>query len=124
VNPLIRFALTHTEEASLDHLEAVRLQVREQEEEPVFGCRQEAVGVHAKPAGGPGFPIEAPRRHMLLERRLKGWDQLRKLIKRQTRKIQELRGAGLQVSEPYTSHGTCLLSLSRDVRGASYHKAR
>src|SRR5438128_1633436 len=59
---------------------------------------------------------------MLLERRLKGWDQLRKLIKRQTRKIQELRGAGLQVSEPYTSHGTCLLSLSRDVRGASYHK--
>ena len=38
--------------------------------------------------------------------------------------IQELRGAGLQISEPYTSHGTCLLSLYRDVSGASYHKAR
>src|SRR2546422_467718 len=124
MNPLIGFTLPHTEEASLDHLEAVRLQIREQEEQPVFRRRQGAVLVHGKPAGGPGLPIEPPRRHMGLKRGLKGWDELLKLVERQTREIQELRGTGLQVSEPYTSHGTCLLSLSRDVRGASYHKAR
>jgi hypothetical protein len=48
VDPLVRFALAHAEQASLDHLEAVGLQVREQEEQPVFGCRQGAVLVHAK----------------------------------------------------------------------------
>ena len=36
--------------------------------------------------------------------------------------LQVFRGAGLQLGEPYTSHGLCLLSLSRDVRGASYQK--
>src|SRR2546426_12778865 len=40
----------------------------------------------------------------------------------QAREIQELHRAGLQLGEPYTSHGSCLLSLSRDIRGASYQK--
>jgi len=30
--------------------------------------------------------------------------------------------AGLELSEPHTSHGSCLLSLSRDIRGVSYQK--
>src|SRR6266568_1612961 len=118
------FALAHAEQAPLDDLEAVRLQVREQEKQPVFWRRQGAVFVHGKLAGRPGFPIEAPGGHMCLKRRFKGRDELLELVERQAREIQELRGAGLQISEPYTSHGTCLLSLSRDVRGASYHKAR
>jgi hypothetical protein len=100
VNPLIGFALTHAEQASLDHLEAVGLQVREQEEQPIFGGRQGTVLVHAKLTGSAGFPIQAPRGHMGLERRLKGRDQLLKLVERQTRKIQELRGAILHVGEP------------------------
>jgi hypothetical protein len=57
-----------------------------------------------------------------LERSLEGRDQLLKLVKRQAREIQELHRAGLQLGEPYTSHGSCLLSLSRDIRGASYQK--
>ncbi len=100
MNPLIRFALTHTEEASLDHLEAVRLQVREQEEQPVFWRWQGTVAIDGKLAGGPGFPIEPPHGHMRLERGLKGWDKLLKLVERQTREIQELRGAILHVGEP------------------------
>src|SRR5262249_31483367 len=67
VNPLVRFALAHAAQAALHHLEAVGLQVREQEEQPVFGSREGAVLVDAKSAGGPGLPIEAPRRHMRLE---------------------------------------------------------
>src|SRR2546425_8213485 len=59
---------------------------------------------------------------MALERGLEGRDQLLKLVKRHAREIQELYRAGLQRGEPYTSHGSCLLSLYCDVRGASYHK--
>src|SRR3989442_6927124 len=59
---------------------------------------------------------------MALERGLEGRDQLLKLVKRHAREIEELRRAGLQLGEPYTSHGSCLLSLYCDVRGASYQK--
>src|SRR5712691_2766649 len=59
---------------------------------------------------------------MALERGLEGRDQLLKLVKRHAREIQELHRTGLQVGEPYTCHGSCLLSLYCDVRGASYHK--
>src|SRR2546427_3735473 len=59
---------------------------------------------------------------MALERGLEGRDQLRKLVKRHAREIQELHRTGLQLGEPYTCHGSCLLSLYCDVRGASYQK--
>jgi hypothetical protein len=57
-----------------------------------------------------------------LERDLEGRDQLLKLVESQAGEIQELYWTGLQVSEPYTGHGWCLLSLYRDIRGASYQK--
>src|SRR5262244_1240718 len=59
---------------------------------------------------------------MRVERGLKRRDQLLKLVKRQAREIQELHRAGLQLGEPYTCHGSCLLSLYGDVRGVSYQK--
>src|SRR5215813_9344565 len=59
---------------------------------------------------------------MALERGLEGRDQLLKLGKRHAREIQELHRAGLQLGEPYTCHGSCLLSRYCDVRGASYQK--
>jgi hypothetical protein len=59
---------------------------------------------------------------MALERGLEGWNELLKLVKRHAREIQELHRTGLQLGEPYTSHGSCLLLLYRDVRGASYQK--
>jgi hypothetical protein len=37
---------------------------------------------------------------MRLERGLKGWDELLKLVERQAREVQERRGAGLQISAP------------------------
>lgn len=69
MNPLIGFALTHAEQASLDDLETVGLQVGEQEEEAVFGCRQRAVLIDSKAASGPGFSVQAPRCHTGLEGR-------------------------------------------------------
>ena len=47
---------------------------------------------------------------MRLERGLKGRDQLLKLVEGQAGEIQELRGAGLHIGEPYTGHAWCLLS--------------
>jgi hypothetical protein len=57
-----------------------------------------------------------------VERGLERRDQLLKLLDGHAGEIQELQRAGLQVGEPYTSHGSGLLSRSRDVRGASYQK--
>jgi len=86
------FTLAHAKQASLDDLEAVRLQVGEQEEQPIVRRRQGAVLIDGKLARRPGFPIEAPHGHMRVERRLEGRDQLRKLVERHTRKIQDSVG--------------------------------
>src|SRR3954467_10615653 len=103
-------ALAHAEQPPLDHLDGVGLQVGEQEEQPIFRRCQRAGPVHGEPTGGPRFPIEAPRRHMVLERGLEGRHQNLKLLQGQTGEIEELRRASLHVSEPYSSHGSCLLS--------------
>src|SRR5712691_3211836 len=118
----MRFALDHAEYAPVHHLEGRGLQGDQEKQEPIFRCRQGTVLVDSKPARGPRLPIHAPCRHLGVERRLDGRDQLLKLVERQAREIQELHRAGLQLGKPYTSHGSCLLSLSRDIRGASYQK--
>src|SRR5215510_2591611 len=109
MNPLIGFALPHAEQTSLHDLEGIGLQIREDEEQPIFRRRQRTVFVDGEPAGGPRFPIEAPRRQMRLERRLKGWDEELKLVERQAGEIEELRGARLHIGEPDTGHLWCLL---------------
>src|SRR5215831_4347606 len=110
MDPLIGFALAHAEQASLDHLERVSFHIGQNKHEPILRGRQWTVLVHAKPAGRPGLPIEAPCRHMGLECRLKGRDELLKLVKRETGQIQELCWASLHVGELYTGHPWGLLS--------------
>jgi hypothetical protein len=99
MDPLIGFALAHAEQASLDHLEAVRLHIGQNKQQPIFGGRQGTVFVDGKLAGCPGLPVQAPRRHMRVERRLEGWNQVLKLVEGQARQIQELHGAGLQLGK-------------------------
>src|SRR5271166_4791484 len=91
--------------------------------QPGLACNPRLNHAHGEPAGSPGFPIEAPCRHMRLERSLEGRHQRLKLIKGQTGEIQELRGAGPNVSEPYTSHGVGLLSLGHSAGGAANYKS-
>ena len=100
VDPLIGFALAHAAQTSLDHLEAVRLQVRAQEEPPVFRRREGAVFVDGNLAGGAGFPSEAPRGHRGLERRLAGRDALLTLVEGQAGAIQQLRRARRPIGKP------------------------
>jgi hypothetical protein len=80
MTPLIGFALAHAEQAPLDHLEGVGLDVGKNKQEPILWGRQGAVLIDSKPARGPGFPIKAPRRHVRVERRLEGRNQLLKLL--------------------------------------------
>src|SRR5262249_272680 len=76
-----------------------------------LGSWERAVVVHGKPTSGPGLPIHPPRRHLALERGLEGRDQMLKLVEGHAHDIQELQRTGLQLGEPYTGHGSCLLSL-------------
>ena len=96
------YALAHAAPASLDALERVGLEGGEEEEQALFRRRSGTVLVHGKPAGGPGFAIEAPRRHMRVERRLEGRNQDLKLLEREAGHIQELRGASLHIDTPQT----------------------
>ena len=100
VDPLMRFPLEHAEQASLHHLQGGGREGGEEEEEPVFRRRQGAVLVDGKAARGAGCSIEAPRRHMRLERRFKGREQELKLLKRQARQIQKLRPTGRNIDTP------------------------
>src|SRR4030095_9640229 len=110
VNPLIRFALAHTKQAPLHHLERIGFQGDQDEKQPICGCREWTVLVHHESASGPRFSIETPRGHVRPERGLEGWHQRLKFLQGQTREIEKLGGAGLYIGEPYTGHGWCLLS--------------
>ncbi len=74
MNPLIRFALAHAEQASLHDLERRGFEVDQNKEQPIFRGRERTVLVDREPAGDPRLPIEAPRGEMRLERRLEGRD--------------------------------------------------
>src|SRR5439155_2469042 len=110
VKPLVGFALAHPEQAPMHDLEGRGFQVNQNEQQPIFRRRERAVLVYRQPAGGPACPIEAPRRHLRQERGLKGWDEGLKRVEGHAGAIQELRRAGLQVREPWTGHGWCLLA--------------
>jgi hypothetical protein len=109
VDPRIGLALAHAEQATLHHLEPVRLHIGQKKQQSIRGGRQRAVVVHAETAGGPGLPIEAPRRPMRVERRLEGWDERLKLVEGQAGQIQELQRAVLHVGALYMCHEWCLL---------------
>jgi hypothetical protein len=47
-----------------------RVKVGENEKQAIFWRQERTVLVHREPAGGTGFPIEAPRYEMRLERGL------------------------------------------------------
>src|SRR5258706_15752889 len=75
VNPLVGFALAHAKYASLHDLEDRGFEEDEDEEHPIFRGREGPFLVHGEQACVPGFPIDAPRRYIPLERPLEGRDQ-------------------------------------------------
>jgi hypothetical protein len=100
MNPLMGFALAHPEEPPLPHLERISLQVDQDKQQPILGRGQGTVRVGRVPTGGARSSIEAPFRHMGLERGLIGWDYLLKLGHRETGHIEQLCGASLEIGKP------------------------
>ena len=110
-------ALAHPEQPPLHHLEGRGLQIDQDKQQAILGCRQGAVLGGRVPAGGARLPIEAPVDHMSGKRDLKGRDSRLKLVPRETGQIPHLRGSGLDVGEPSTAYGGGLLSSeAQDIR--------
>jgi hypothetical protein len=100
----------HAKQACMEPLERGGLQGGQEEEQPILWRREGAVLLHATLAGGPEFPLEAPRRHRGVEGGLEGRDQVLQLVARHAGAVQELHGAGLQVGTPDAGPLGCLLS--------------
>lgn len=111
MNPLMGFTLTHAEQPSLHNLQGIGLQIDQDKEPSILGCRQRTVRVRRIPARDAGLPIETPVGHMGLKGSLKGWDQLPQLVHGETGQIEHLCRAGLELDEPSRSHDHGLLSL-------------
>ena len=110
VDPLIGFALAHAEQASLDHLEAVGFRVGEQEERPVFGCRQRQFWYTLNRRAVRGLPSKAHAAMYALGTPPRRAESAAETRRGQAGEIQELRGTGLQIGKPYSGHWWCLLS--------------
>jgi hypothetical protein len=99
MNPLMGFTLTQAEQPSLHDLEGIGLQVDQDKQQPILGCRQRTVRVRRVPARGAWLPIETPVGHMGLEGGLKWGDQLPQLVHGETGQIEHLCRAGLEIGE-------------------------
>ena len=112
MNPLIRFALAHAEQASVHHLEGISLEVGEQEEQPVFRGGQGASHIDGEATGRPGFPSSCPAAICAWNAASKGGTRTSNSSEGQAGEIQELHGAG-----------TCR-SVNRKpaIAGASFHR--
>ena len=97
MDSLMRCALAHAAQASLDHLERVGPHRCEKKHESIFRGRPWTVVVYEKPTSGPRRPIEAPRRHGGVQCGRKGRDQRLQRVERETGHLQALRGAVLDV---------------------------
>jgi hypothetical protein len=104
-------------------LEAIGLEVSEQEEQAILRCGQGASLIDAKLARGTGLAIESPQRHVGLKGVLKRLNQLLKLVQGQAGQIEEFHWMRLHLGELDTRHGTCLLLGDRSIRGVLYHKS-
>jgi hypothetical protein len=111
MNPLLGFTLTQAEQPSLHDLEGIRLQVDQDTQQSILGCRPRTVRVRRVPARGAWLPIETPVGHMGLEGGLTWGDQRPQLVHGETGHIEHLCRAGLEIGEPSRSHGHGLLSL-------------
>jgi len=111
MNRLMGFTLPQAEQPSLHDLEGIGLQVDQDTQHSILGCRQRTVRVRRIPACGAWLPIETPVGHMGLEGGLKGGDQRLQLVHGETGQIEHLDRAALEIGEPSRSPGGGLLSL-------------
>jgi hypothetical protein len=108
MNPLGRLGLAHPEQAPMEDLRGVLLEVDQDEQQPIFRSRQRTVLIGRVAAGLPLPPMQGPCTHGVSERRLKGGYQGGKLVHGHARQVSHLGRMGGKIAIP--SHRLCLLS--------------
>jgi hypothetical protein len=80
MNPLRCLGLAHPEQAPMEQLRGILLEVDQNEQQAIFRSRQRAVLIGRIASRQPAPPMERPFGHVVQKRRLKGGYQRSKLI--------------------------------------------
>ena len=94
MNPLRGFGLAHPEQAPMEHLRGILLQIDQDEQQSIFRGRQRTVRVGRIASRLSAPPMQGPFGHGAQEGRLTGGDQRRKLICGQAGQISQCRRVG------------------------------
>ena len=98
MNPVIRLRLAHPEQAPMERLQGMLLEVDQNEQQTVCRCRQGTVLIGRVASRLPEPSMKSPCGHVLQERRLKGGNQGLKLVYGQARQISHLGGVSWNVA--------------------------
>ena len=94
MNPLGRFGLAHAEQASMEQMNGMLLEVDQNKQETIFRCREQAVGRGRRASRLAAPSMQRPYGHVVQERGLTGRHQGRKLGHGQARQISSLGSMG------------------------------
>jgi hypothetical protein len=100
MNPLRCLGLTHPEQASMQQLRGILLEVDQNEQEPIFRGGQGTVLIGRIASRWPTPPRSGPFGHVAQERCLESGYQRSKLIHRQARQISHLGRMGGKIAIP------------------------
>jgi len=98
MNPVIRLRLAHPEQAPMERLNRMLLEVDQNEQQTICRCRQGAVLIGRVSSRLPAPSMQGPCGHVLQERCLKGGNQRLKLVHGQARQISHIGGVGWDVA--------------------------
>jgi hypothetical protein len=100
MHPVIRLRLAHPEQAPMERLNSMLLEVDQHEQQPIFRCQEGAV-LRGRVSSRPPAPsMKGPCGPVWQERRLKGGNQRLKLVHGQARQISHVSGVGWNVAIP------------------------
>jgi len=98
MDPLRRLGLPHAEQAPMEQLNGILLEVDQQEQQPILRCWERTILIGRVASRLPAPSQQSPCGHVVQERRLKGGHQRRKLVHGQARQISQVGGMGWDIA--------------------------
>jgi hypothetical protein len=98
MNPLRRLGLAPAEQAPMEHLNGILLEVDQHEQQSIFRCWQGAVLIGCVSSRLPVPPMQGPFGHVTQECHLKVGHQRCKLVHGQARQISQVGGMGWDIA--------------------------
>ena len=99
MHPWRRFGLAHAEQAPMQQVHRMLLEVDEHAQETIFRCWQGTVRIGWRASRLPTPSMQGPYGHGVQERCRKRRHQSRKLVHGQTRQIEDLGGMGWNIEK-------------------------